>query len=137
MPPGYGPDGSLRLRLYRRMALLDKLAEIDGMAAELADRFGPIPDPVDNLLYQLRIKALAQRARVTAVTTESGQIKIRVTELDNLDRYRLQRYLGNQVRVSKSAVWMPRELSTHEWQVALVQVLEKLETWGVSASREL
>ena len=137
VPPDYVPDASLRLRLYRRMALLDKLAEIDGMAAELADRFGPIPDPVDNLLYQLRIKALAQRARVTAVTTESGQIKIRVTELDNLDRYRLQRYLGNQVRVSKSAVWMPRELSTHEWQVALVQVLEKLETWGVSASREL
>lgn len=132
VPPDYVPDASLRLRLYRRMALLDKLAEIDGMAAELADRFGPIPDPVDNLLYQLRIKALAQRARVTAVTTESGQIKIRVNELDNLDRYRLQRYLGNQVRVSKSAVWMPRELSTHEWQVALVQVLEKLESWGVS-----
>ena len=128
VPTDYVPDAALRLRLYRRMALLDTLPGIDEMAEELADRFGPIPDPVHHLLYQLRVKALAQRAGVTAVTTEAGQIRIRIAEQDNLDRYRLQRYLGNQVRVSKSAVWMPREMSTHEWQVALVQVLEKLET---------
>jgi transcription-repair coupling factor (superfamily II helicase) len=137
VPTDYVPDASLRLRLYRRMALLDTLAEIDEMAEELADRFGPIPDPVHNLLYQLRIKALAGKAGVTAVTTEAGQIKIRLTGPESLERYRLQRYLGNQVRVSKSAVWMPRDLSTHEWQVTLVQVLEKLEGWGMeSVGRE-
>ncbi|MBE2220892.1 MAG: transcription-repair coupling factor [Anaerolineae bacterium] len=129
VPPDYVPDGALRLRLYRRMALLDTLPDIDEMAAELADRFGPIPDPTHNLLYQLRIKALAQEARITAVTTEAGQIRIRIPEVDNMTRYRLQRYVGSDVRVSKTAVWLPREMSTHEWQVALVQVLERLETW--------
>jgi len=129
VPPDYVPDGSLRLRLYRRMALLDSLPEIDEMAAELADRFGPIPDPTFNLLYQLRIKALAHQSRITAVTTESGQIRIRIPEVDNVMRYSLQRYLGSDVRVSKTAVWLPREMSTHEWQVALVQVLERLESW--------
>jgi transcription-repair coupling factor (superfamily II helicase) len=129
VPPDYVPDGSLRLRLYRRMAMLDSLLEIEEMAEELADRFGPIPDPLHNLLYQLRIKALALQARITAVTTEVGQVKVRIPELENVDRYRLQRYLGNEVRVSKSAVWLPREMSTHEWQVALVQVLERLESW--------
>jgi transcription-repair coupling factor (superfamily II helicase) len=136
VPPDYVPDAALRLRLYRRMALLDALPDIDEMAEELADRFGPIPDPVYNLLYQLRIKALAQKAGITAVTTESGQIKIRIAEVDNLDRYRLQRYLGHEVRVSKSAIWMSREMSTHEWQIALVQVLEKMETWE-GGSREV
>jgi transcription-repair coupling factor (superfamily II helicase) len=129
VPPDYVPDGALRLRLYRRMAMLDSLLEIEEMAEELADRFGPIPDPLHNLLYQLRIKALALQARITAVTTEVGQVKVRIPEVDNTDRYRLQRYLGNEVRVSKTAVWLPREMSTHEWQVALVQVLERLETW--------
>ncbi|MCB0026275.1 MAG: transcription-repair coupling factor, partial [Anaerolineales bacterium] len=38
IPPDYVPDGSLRLRLYRRMAGLDTLEEIDAMAEELADR---------------------------------------------------------------------------------------------------
>ncbi len=126
VPTDYVPDPALRLRLYRRMAALASLPEIDEMAEELADRFGPIPDPVNNLLYQLRIKALAMRANVTAVVTEAGQIKIRVADLEGLDRLRLQRYLGKEVRVSKKAVWMARDLTTHEWQIALVQVLEKL-----------
>lgn len=127
IPPDYVPDAGLRLRLYRRMALLDTLHEIDEMAEELADRFGPIPDPVHNLLYQLRVKALTVKANVSAVITEAGQIKIRVPDLEGLDRYHLQRFLGESVRVSKTAVWMKRDLSTHEWQIALVQVLERLQ----------
>ena len=127
VPPDYVPDAALRLRLYRRMAMLDSLHEIDEMAEELADRFGPIPDPIHNLLYQLRIKALALKANVSAITTEAGQIRIRVLELEGLDRYHMQRYLGESVRVSKTAVWMKRDLSTHEWQVVLVQVLERLQ----------
>jgi hypothetical protein len=82
----------------------------------------------------LRIKALAIPARVTAVTTEGGQIQIRLTEQVQLDRFRLQRYLGQAVRVSRKAIWMDRDLSTHEWQVALVQVLEKLHAFAGSRS---
>jgi transcription-repair coupling factor (superfamily II helicase) len=126
VPTDYVPDAALRLRLYRRMALLSSLEEIDEMAAELADRFGAIPDPVHNLLYQLRIKVLAQAAGVSAVVSEAGQIKIRVNDLEGLDRFHLQRYLGEAVRVSKKAIWMKRDLSTHEWQIELVQVLERL-----------
>jgi transcription-repair coupling factor (superfamily II helicase) len=126
IPTDYAPDTQLRLRLYRRMATLDTLAEIDEMAAELADRFGPIPDPVHNLLYQIRIKALAQMAGVNGVVTEAGQVRIRLNELAGMDRYRLQRYLGEGVRVSKSAVWLKKDRGTHEWQIELVQVLEKL-----------
>ena len=134
IPPDYVPDPALRLRLYRRMAMLDSLETIDSMAEELADRFGPIPDPVDNLLYQLRIKVLAQAAEVAAVVTESGQIKIRVPDLEGLNRFHLQRYLGEAVRVSRKAVWMRRELSTNEWRVLLVQVLERLRTFDRSAA---
>jgi transcription-repair coupling factor (superfamily II helicase) len=133
VPTDYVPDAGLRLRLYRRMALLGSLEEIDGMAAELADRFGAIPDPVHNLLYQLRIKALAEAAGVTAVVTEAGQVKIRVPNLEGFDRFHLQRYLGEAVRVSKSAIWMKRELSTHEWQVELVQVLERIGSFEKEA----
>lgn len=125
IPTDYVPDTQLRLRLYRRMATLDTLAEIDEMAAELADRFGPIPDPVHNLLYQIRIKSLAQMAVVNAVVTEAGQIRIRIDELGGMDRFHLQRYLGESVRVSKSAIWLKKDRGTHEWQIELVQVLEK------------
>jgi transcription-repair coupling factor (superfamily II helicase) len=129
IPTDYVPDAPLRLRLYRRMASLDSLEEVDEMAEELADRFGAIPDPVDNLLYQLRIKVMCMRAAAASVTVESGQIRIRLPGLEKLPRYRLQRFLGNDVRVSKKAIWLGRDKSTNEWKVILVRVLEKLETY--------
>jgi transcription-repair coupling factor (superfamily II helicase) len=128
IPTDYVPDAALRLRLYRRMATLDSLVEIDEMAEELADRFGPIPDPVHNLLYQLRVKSLSLKAGIKAVITEAGQIRIRLPQNLALQSYRLQRFLGQAVRVSKTAIWMPRDVATHQWQVELVQVLEKLRT---------
>jgi hypothetical protein len=65
-------------------------------------------------------------AGVSAVVTEAGQIRIRLSELGGMDRYHLQRFLGEGVRVSKSAVWLKKDRGTHEWQIELVQVLEKL-----------
>ncbi|MCK5923896.1 MAG: hypothetical protein KAG66_23375, partial [Methylococcales bacterium] len=130
IPNDYVPDASLRLRLYRRMAGLDSLLEIDEMAAELADRFGAIPDPVDNLLYQIRIKVLAQKAMVVAVTTESKQVKLKMPQLETMNRFALQRYLGGGVRVSRTIIWMPRDMATREWQVLLVQSLEKLQAYA-------
>lgn len=127
IPIDYVPESSLRLRLYRRMAVLDSLDEIDEMAAELADRFGPIPDPVDNLLYQLRTKVLARKAGVAGITTEAGQIQIRFPEGNGQALPQLQRYLGQGVRVSRKGVWLGRDMTTHDWQVALVQTLEKLQ----------
>jgi transcription-repair coupling factor (superfamily II helicase) len=133
IPTDYVPEAQLRLRLYRRMATLDTLSEIDEMAAELADRFGPIPDPLHNLLYQLRVKSLAQMAAVNGIVTEAGQIRIRISELGGMDRYHLQRYLGEAVRVSKSAIWLKKDRGTHEWQIELVQVLEKLRLFDRKA----
>jgi transcription-repair coupling factor (superfamily II helicase) len=130
IPTDYVSDTSLRLRLYRRMAVLGTLPEIDDMAIELVDRFGTLPDPLDNLLFQLRIKVLAEKAGIPAITTESGQIQIRLTKEASSSQIGLQRYLGGHVRVSRTAIWMKRGLSIKEWKVSLVQLLEKMTDYG-------
>jgi transcription-repair coupling factor (superfamily II helicase) len=132
VPPDYIEDAELRFRLYRRMAALPSLESIDEMAAELADRFGPIPDAVDSLLYQLRVRLLASRAKVLSVVTLNQQISIRMEGLEETDRQALQRYLGPDVRVSRKAVWLrpeEKEPARLWWQVRLVQVLERLADW--------
>jgi transcription-repair coupling factor (superfamily II helicase) len=133
IPTDYVPDSALRLRLYRRMAVLESMADIDEAAAEFADRFGPIPDPVDNLLYQLRIKVMAQKARVLAVTIEGGQIQVKLPEMGQIGRPNLQRLLGQGVRVSRKGIWIGRDMSTREWQISLVQVLETLQDGAARA----
>jgi transcription-repair coupling factor (superfamily II helicase) len=127
IPAEYVPDATLRLRLYRRMAQLATLEGVDAMAEELADRFGPIPDEVDNLLYQLRLKALAGAAGVEAITIEDDKLSIRNPRLETANRGGLQRRLGRGVRVSRRAVWVPHVgVPQQTWRVLLVQALEML-----------
>ena len=56
IPETYVPDLDLRMGLYRRLSGLTERADIDAFAAEVVDRFGPMPDEVQHLLSVLAIK---------------------------------------------------------------------------------
>ena len=64
IPEEYVPDLTVRLGLYRRLAELDDMNEIDQMAAEIIDRFGPMPDEVKTLLEIVAIKSLCRAANI-------------------------------------------------------------------------
>ena len=64
IPESYVADLNQRLGLYRRLSILLDRAEIDAFAAELVDRFGPLPPEVDNLLQIMAIKRLCREAGV-------------------------------------------------------------------------
>jgi transcription-repair coupling factor (superfamily II helicase) len=126
LPEDYVPDNTLRLRLYRRLAGLMTLPEVDVMAQELVDRFGPLPPPAENLMYQLRLKILAMEAGAQAITTEEGQICVRAESLEDLDRPGLQRRLGPHVRVTRRQVWMPLHPREEVWRAELEKVLRTM-----------
>ncbi|MCW5771637.1 MAG: DEAD/DEAH box helicase [Rhodospirillaceae bacterium] len=67
IPEDYVPDLNVRLGLYRRIADLIEAREIDAFAAELVDRFGPLPDEVKNLLDLVAIKRLCAEAGIEKV----------------------------------------------------------------------
>ena len=64
IPDGYVADLGVRLGLYRRIAELVDQAEIEAFAAELIDRFGPLPGEVENLLKVVAIKRLCLQAGI-------------------------------------------------------------------------
>ncbi|MFN3952810.1 MAG: transcription-repair coupling factor [Pararhodobacter sp.] len=64
IPEDYVSDLDVRLGLYRRLSTLEKKVEFEGFAAELIDRFGPLPREVNTLLVVVRIKALCKRAHI-------------------------------------------------------------------------
>lgn len=67
IPQEYVPDLDLRLGLYRRLADLSTKVEFEGFAAEMIDRFGPLPKAVNTLLLVMRIKAMAKRAGIARI----------------------------------------------------------------------
>jgi len=56
IPEEYVPDLDLRMGLYRRMNEIEDRDGIEGFAAELIDRFGPLPDATSNLLSVIETK---------------------------------------------------------------------------------
>ncbi|HEY8613026.1 MAG TPA: TRCF domain-containing protein, partial [Roseomonas sp.] len=64
IPEDYVRDLPVRLGLYRRIGGLANEAELEAMAAELTDRFGAIPEEVENLLQVVSIKRMCREAGV-------------------------------------------------------------------------
>ncbi|MGI9482196.1 MAG: transcription-repair coupling factor [Hyphomicrobiales bacterium] len=67
LPESYISDLQVRLGLYRRLADLITQEDLEGFAAELRDRFGPVPEEVEHLLAIVGIKLLCRRANVASV----------------------------------------------------------------------
>jgi transcription-repair coupling factor (superfamily II helicase) len=67
IPEDYVAELPVRLGLYRRIGGFTTEAEIEAMHAEFADRFGPVPPEVANLLETVSLKLLCKRAGVEKV----------------------------------------------------------------------
>ena len=82
MPEDYVADLTVRLALYRRLAKIEDERDIESFAAELVDRFGPLPKEVEHLLQIVAIKALSRHANVERV--EAGPKGIVLAFRDNV-----------------------------------------------------
>ena len=64
IPDDYVPDLDLRMGLYRRMNEIEDRRGIDSFAAEMIDRFGPLPEPTANLLLVIETKLNCRQAGI-------------------------------------------------------------------------
>jgi transcription-repair coupling factor (superfamily II helicase) len=124
LPADYVPDKSVRLGLYRRMANMRSLAELDALVEEFQDRFGPLPEMVNNLFYQLKVRLLAEKAGLASISIDSEQFALRFPG-DELPPD--LPHLGPHIRLGKTALWMTYK-SLPDWRQALVAVLESLQS---------
>ena len=73
VPASYIKNESIKMDVYKRIAGIETLEEYEDMQDELIDRFGDIPNQVENLLQIVLLKAAAHKAFVTEI---SGNKKI-------------------------------------------------------------
>jgi transcription-repair coupling factor (superfamily II helicase) len=132
IPKSYVSNQDLRLRLYRRLASLRDEDGVDALAAEFADRFGPLPEMVQNLFYQMKVKLRADSAGLLSVSTESGQIALRYPALTENMSQRMLSDLGPGVRGGKNTYWCTF-LKDPDWQERLLEVLDRLNRRVIDA----
>jgi len=125
LPESYVGDLNLRLALYQRLATVETLDEADALAVELRDRFGPPPPAAENLLFAVRVRALARAASATAVQQEDHVLVVHTTG-DPPARDRLRGADGKGVSVGATQVRLDLAILDDRWPEALLDVLRSL-----------
>ena len=80
IPPGYIPNESQKLDIYKRIAGIENGEEAEDMLEELLDRFGEPPKSVQNLLAVAELKALAHKAYITEIKQTGDTIRMTLYE---------------------------------------------------------
>jgi transcription-repair coupling factor (superfamily II helicase) len=81
IPENYVKDLSVRMGLYRRIASLTTEQEVEALAAEMIDRFGPLPIETNHLLSIVKLKQLCLIAHIEKI--DAGPKGILITFKDN------------------------------------------------------
>ena len=85
IPETYIPDLNLRLATYRRISEISDNTQANALAAELIDRFGPIPQEVEHLLKVMKIKRLCRLAHVEKVDAGPKGVVMHIRHKDVKD----------------------------------------------------
>ncbi len=76
VPPSYIKNEALKMDIYKRIAGIETMEEYEDMQDELLDRFGDIPNQVENLLQIVLLKNAAHQAYVTEISGHKNRIKL-------------------------------------------------------------
>lgn len=127
LPISYVADDSTRLALYQRMAALSTVEEVADMRHEMVDRFGKLPPSVDNLLYVLEIKALAEGAGVATIATHEHELVLKMKDGVGLDQPKLSKQFGPLIKVGSVSLRIDRRKTSGRWREQLRAVVAALQ----------
>ncbi|MEU4686072.1 transcription-repair coupling factor [Streptomyces xinghaiensis] len=91
VPHDYAPGERLRLQAYRAIASASSEEDIAAVREELTDRYGKLPEPVENLLLVAGLRMLARSCGVTDITLQGSSIRFGPVELRESQELRLKR----------------------------------------------
>jgi transcription-repair coupling factor (superfamily II helicase) len=125
IPEEYVPNLNTRLSLYHRLARVEHIEEVEDMAREFKDRFGPLPEAVDNLIYIVKIKILAARAEVSSVSTQGRQIVIKPKEtvIASVAKKCLGKSYNGAVKIGATQIKLDTRLLGGRWTEVLEEIL--------------
>jgi transcription-repair coupling factor (superfamily II helicase) len=125
IPEGYVSHLPTRLAIYQRLTRAQRRQEVDDIREELRDRFGPLHQVVENLLYLLDLKLLAGEAGVESITQSNSTVTLALQEAVGGARLALEKALGPLARVGNQQVHIRVRLEGDSWRGTLVEVLER------------
>jgi transcription-repair coupling factor (superfamily II helicase) len=76
IPGTYISDTNQKVEIYKRLAGLKSALELPELEDELVDRFGDLPEPVQNLLAVAKVRTMAGSLKIRTISLMPGQFRL-------------------------------------------------------------
>ena len=96
IPTSYISDEAQRLRSYKRIADVKDEEHGERITAELADRYGPVPEEVKTLVRFSLLKSRAEAAGVESIERRQGFVNVKFHQQSKIDPLRLMAVVRNR-----------------------------------------
>ncbi|MFD9568056.1 transcription-repair coupling factor [Streptomyces sp. NPDC059994] len=109
VPHDYAPGERLRLQAYRAIASANSEDDVRAVREELTDRYGKLPEPVENLLLVAGLRMLARACGVGEIVLQGANIRFAPVELRESQELRLKRlYPRTVIKAPTHQILVPR-----------------------------
>jgi transcription-repair coupling factor (superfamily II helicase) len=88
LPRDFMPDFRAKIDVYRRLSRVTGESQVDDLAAELVDRFGPLPVEVTRMLEFARLRVVAAAHGIDSITRQPGLLMIGHHDIQAIQRLR-------------------------------------------------
>lgn len=136
IPETYVPYPAQRMALYKRIALINDQYDADDIADELLDRFGEMPQSVDNLLRIALLRSQGVECGLKQITQSGREVKMYPYEFD-LDMWEeMSELVGDRIRVSgtQNNDWFAT-LKLKPQENALITINKMFEKYLISVQK--
>ncbi len=107
VPNDYIPQVSQKIAVYQQLAAARSMAQVNEVVASVRDRFGPLPEPLENLVAITELRVIALRKGITRVVIDEQRLTLGVGSAFSLDPAilpRLQSITRNKFRFHEGKI---------------------------------
>ncbi|MFZ1943055.1 MAG: TRCF domain-containing protein, partial [Acidobacteriaceae bacterium] len=94
----YIEEENQRLRMYKRIASAENESAIEDIVAEMQDRYGAMPEPVQLLVTAGRLRLLCEQTGVAQMDRKGQMVSVRFTETANIDPEKLMQLVARNAK---------------------------------------
>ncbi len=134
LPDDYIGDRTLKVNFYQRLANLSTPEQAESMTAEMTDRFGPPPLPVQNLLSLIHLKVAATQLGYESISLKDNEFVLTVKRTIVPNRIVLYRRFRNDAHVQQGVIRIPRRLLGSNWLEPLRELLPAITATASSTA---
>ena len=129
IPESYIPHMPVRLAVYQRLARIRDRREVPQLREELRDRFGPLPQEVENLLLVTDLRAMAGGLGIVSITKGEDAIVLALDGPVGGARVPLQRALGPSANVGNQQIQLHMRRLGDQWPSRLTTMLGRFQAF--------